>query len=79
MELCDYNLETGRRNVWEMNTMDKMLLDSGDSANLILSTRFKVIWSILGQIVNGIKFIHQNGVVHRDLKPSNSISIKAKD
>jgi serine/threonine-protein kinase len=49
----------------------------GDTLESIIRDRGKIEFSyaleLIGQILNGIEFAHQQGFIHRDLKPSNII------
>jgi len=49
------------------------LLNGRDAMNRV-STEQKT--AILTQILEGIDFLHQNGVIHRDLKPQNILIVK---
>ncbi len=49
----------------------------GDTLESIIRDRGRIEFSyaleLIGQILNGIEFAHQQGFIHRDLKPSNII------
>jgi len=49
----------------------------GDTLESIIHERGRIEFSyaleLIGQILNGIEFAHQQGFIHRDLKPSNII------
>jgi eukaryotic-like serine/threonine-protein kinase len=49
----------------------------GDTLESIIRERGRIEFSyaleLMGQILNGIEFAHQQGFIHRDLKPSNII------
>lgn len=49
----------------------------GDTLESIIRDRGRIEFSyaleLMGQILNGIEFAHQQGFIHRDLKPSNII------
>lgn len=59
------------------------LADDGDIASKIkhnfeshLFFKEKTIWSILIQILQGMKYLHDNNIIHRDLKSANLFLMK---
>ena len=61
MELCSLNLD-------QYNQSIRTTILVHHSAR---SMRVGEIWSIVGQIADGLAFIHQQREIHRDLKPQN--------
>lgn len=59
MELCNENLSQYMREHEEKG----------------LQITMREIWNIMGQIANGLEFIHRHGEVHRDLKPRNGTDL----
>lgn len=60
MELCEKKI--GEQ---QIHTLEDLMVTYGDEMPLDL----KVI--ALADIIEGIEFLHNNGVIHRDVKPSN--------
>ena len=61
MELCTFNLKQHAADIWSSFFVDWY---SG----------LRYLWVIMGQIADGVSFIHEKNEVHRDLKPNNSLS-----
>jgi serine/threonine protein kinase len=74
MELCDFNLDTFAKTLWEPAPYEKLLFDSGPATADNIELRIKQILHIMEQIGAGLQFIHRYKQVHRDLKPENSIA-----
>ncbi|OUM53097.1 hypothetical protein BVG19_g2349 [[Candida] boidinii] len=51
----------------ENGSLDKFLFENGKVSRI---DEWRV-WKILIEILQGVKFIHENGVLHLDLKPAN--------
>jgi serine/threonine protein kinase len=75
MELCDMTLETYIKKYISTSSVgsEESLPPSLPRYIKEVSSdlRASQIWNIMGQIANGLSFIHLHGQVHRDLKPGN--------
>jgi serine/threonine protein kinase len=61
MELCSLNLDQ-----YNQGIRATILVHHS-----VRNTRVGEIWAIVGQIADGLAFIHQQREIHRDLKPQN--------
>lgn len=73
MELCDYNLETYMKRLWEPTDLESRFLGAKNDCAIDPILRLKYIWIIMRDIASGVSYIHQNHEIHRDLNPKNSI------
>jgi serine/threonine protein kinase len=69
MELCDLNLQA-----YIYGDFTPAIVQECPYFTVDLPPRMKVaqIWSMMGDVTNGLIHIHSLGQVHRDIKPQNS-------
>ena len=68
MELCDLNLHTYIYEEWKPKIVQDL-----PYFTIQVPPRMKTgqTWNIMGDVTNGLIYIHSLGQVHRDIKPQN--------
>jgi serine/threonine protein kinase len=88
MELADFTLKDYIKYVFQEALLPTVSMPSSASSTLPpfesnfnralaernspINIRLQTMWTIALHICNGIKFMHECGLVHRDIKPQNS-------
>jgi len=80
MELCNQTLDNyihkGRLSEADLGTRQSNdVVPVYATKNSSPLTKLRNIWVIMGQVANGLEFMHARKQVHRDLKPRNGISV----
>lgn len=70
MELCEHNLDTYIKLLWTPSHLEKLLWACSEPI-VDPKVRLRYTWVIMGQIANGVNFLHSKSEIHRDLKPRN--------
>ena len=60
----------GEKEITQICVME--LLDGGNFAQYITAHKMEeVLKKLVGDVLNGLAYLHRNGIIHRDIKPAN--------